>query len=70
MGVDVKSQAAGGGVSVASAADSRRISRNVLQAFIEHPRIDFAYPRTRFFRNPDEGKSALGGPQRDGPDDT
>ena len=43
---------------------NHRISRNVLEAFIEHPRIDFAYPTTRLFRNPDEGKSALGGPPK------
>ena len=49
---------------------NHRISRNVLGALIEHPRIDFAYPTTRFFRNPDEGKPALGGPQKDGPDRT
>lgn len=48
---------------------NHRISRNVLEAFIEHPRIDFAYPTTRFFRNVDEGKSALGGPREVGPED-
>ena len=47
---------------------NHRISRNVLEAFIEHPRIDFAYMTARIFRNSEEGKSALGGPQRDGPD--
>ena len=49
---------------------NHRISRNVLQEFIEHPRIDFAYSTTRFFRNPNEGKPALGGPQKDAPDQT
>ena len=46
-------------------AFNHRISRTVLQALIEHPRIDFAYPTTRLYRNPDEGKSALGGPPKD-----
>ena len=45
---------------------NHRISRNVLQELVEHPRIDFAYPTTRMFRNSEEGKSALGGPRKDG----
>ena len=43
-------------------AITHRISRNVLQAFIKHRKIDFAYPTTRIFRNPEEGKSDIGGP--------
>ena len=50
-------------------AFNHRISRTVLQALIEHPQIDFAYPTTRLYRNPDEGKSALGGPPKDTPGD-
>ncbi len=41
-----------------------RISEAVLHAFLDHPRIDFAYPTTRFYRNPQEGKAALGGARR------
>ena len=40
-------------------AITHRISQNVLRSFLEHPRIDFAYPTTRWFRNPDEGKPGL-----------
>jgi len=43
-------------------ATTDRISQNILRAFREHPRIDFAYPTTRIYRNPDEGKPAVGGP--------
>ena len=43
-------------------ATAHRISRNILQTFLTHPRIDFAYPTTRFFRNPEEGKPGTGGP--------
>ena len=38
-----------------------RISRNILHAFLEHPRIDFAYPTMRLFRNLEEGKPGTGG---------
>ena len=41
---------------------SHRISRNVLEAFLAHPQIDFAYATTRIFRNTEEGKSDIGGP--------
>ena len=41
---------------------SHRISETILRAFRDHPRIDFAYPTTRFYRNPEEGKPALGRP--------
>ncbi|MDY7011625.1 MAG: mechanosensitive ion channel family protein [Planctomycetota bacterium] len=43
-------------------ATAHRISRNILHAFLENPRIDFAYPTTRIFRNTDEGKPGTGGP--------
>ena len=45
-------------------AITHRLSRNILQAFAGHPRIDFAYPTTRIFRNNEEGKPGIGGPQR------
>ena len=41
---------------------THRLSRNILQAFITHPKIDFAYPTTRLFRNTEEGKPGCGGP--------
>ena len=44
-------------------AITHRLSRNILQAFVSHPRIDFAYPTTRLFRNNEEGKPLAGGPQ-------
>jgi small-conductance mechanosensitive channel len=37
-------------------ASEHRISEAVLEEFIRHPRIDFAYPTTRIFRNSEEGK--------------
>ena len=43
-------------------ATTHRISRNILHAFLGHPRIDFAYPTTRIFRNNEEGKPGTGGP--------
>jgi small-conductance mechanosensitive channel len=43
---------------------THRLSRNILQAFIGHPKIDFAYPTTRIFRNIEEGKPQTGGPQK------
>ena len=45
-------------------AMTHRLSRNILQAFINHPRIDFAYPTPRIFRNDREGKPDIGGPTR------
>ncbi|MHC4563363.1 MAG: mechanosensitive ion channel family protein [Planctomycetota bacterium] len=42
---------------------THRLSRNILQAFISHPNIDFAYPTTRIFRNNEEGKPGTGGLQ-------
>jgi small-conductance mechanosensitive channel len=44
-------------------AMTHRLSRNILQAFISHPKIDFAYSTTRIFRNNEEGKPGTGGPQ-------
>lgn len=41
---------------------NHRLSRNILQAFLDHPQIDFAYNTTRIFRNNEEGKLDLGGP--------
>lgn len=46
-------------------ATTHRISRNILRAFLGHPRIDFAYPTTRFYRNTEEGKPAAGSPRPD-----
>jgi small-conductance mechanosensitive channel len=43
-------------------ATTHRISEDILRKLIEHPRVDFAYPTTRIFRNNEEGKVALGGP--------
>lgn len=43
---------------------THRISEDILREFIEHPRIDFAYPTTRIFRNNEEGKTDLGGPAK------
>ena len=43
-------------------ATTHRISRNILHAFLENPRIDFAYPTTRIFRNTEEGNPGAGGP--------
>ncbi len=43
-------------------AMNHRISENVLEAFLAHPEIDFAYDTTRIFRNNEEGKSALRAP--------
>ncbi len=42
------------------------LSENILNALISHPSIDFAYPTTRFFSNPQEGKLGLGGQARSG----
>ncbi len=39
---------------------THRLSRNILQAFIDHPTIDFAYNTTRIFRNNEEGKPGTG----------
>ncbi|HET6428151.1 MAG TPA: mechanosensitive ion channel family protein [Phycisphaerae bacterium] len=50
-------------------AITHRISESILRAFLEHPRIDFAYPTTRFFRNTEEGKPAIGGPDPGRPAD-
>ncbi|MBN2713620.1 MAG: mechanosensitive ion channel family protein [Planctomycetes bacterium] len=38
---------------------AHRISESILDAFIGHPTIDFAYPTTRIFRNNEEGKDEL-----------
>jgi len=46
-------------------AMTHRLSRNILQAFIRHPSIDFAYPTTRIFRNTEEGKHGTGRPQQE-----
>jgi len=43
-------------------ATNHRISRNILRAFLENPRIDFAYATTRIYRNTEEGKPGAGGP--------
>ena len=43
-------------------AVTHRLSRMILRAFVGHPKIDFAYPTTRIFRNPQEGKPGAGGP--------
>ena len=43
---------------------SHLVCQNVLRAFLKHPKIDFAYPTTRFFRNTEEGKGDLAGPRR------
>ena len=43
-------------------ATTHRISRNILHAFLENPRIDFAYSTTRIYRNTEEGKPGAGGP--------
>lgn len=42
-------------------AVSHRVSENILRAFLEHPRIDFAYPTARIFRSNEEGKPGTGG---------
>jgi small-conductance mechanosensitive channel len=39
-----------------------RLSEAILTEFLKDPGIDFAYPTTRFFRNPEEGKHQTGGP--------
>ena len=44
-------------------AITHRLSRNILQALVSHPKIDFAYPTTRIFRNNEEGKPLAGGPR-------
>jgi len=44
-------------------ATTHRISEAILKEFIAHERIDFAYPTTRIFRNTEEGKVGLGGPE-------
>lgn len=36
----------------------------ILDRFADRDDIDFAYPTTRFFRNPEEGKPSAGGPPR------
>ena len=43
---------------------SHVVCENVLRVFLKHPKIDFAYPTKRIFRNNEEGKSDLGGPNR------
>ncbi len=43
------------------------IAEGILEDFAQEPRVDFAYPTTRFYRNPNEGKPALGGPPRPPP---
>jgi len=43
-------------------ATMHRVSEAILEAFLAAPRIDFAYPTTRFFENPTEGKPGTGGP--------
>ncbi len=40
---------------------THRLSRTILQTFISHPAIDFAYATTRIFRNNEEGKPGLRG---------
>ena len=45
-------------------AVTHRLSRTILQTFIGHNAIDFAYPTTRIYRNNEEGKSGTGGPSR------
>ncbi|MFW6145918.1 MAG: mechanosensitive ion channel family protein [Planctomycetota bacterium] len=47
-------------------AVTHRLSRTILQTFLSHDAIDFAYPTTRFYRNPEEGKPGTGGPGVDG----
>ena len=47
-------------------AVTHRLSRNILGVFMNHPKIDFAYPTTRIFRNNEEGKPATGGPNAPG----
>jgi small-conductance mechanosensitive channel len=42
-----------------------RLSEAILTEFLKDPAIDFAYPTTRFFRNPEEGKAQTGGPGQD-----
>lgn len=49
-------------------ATSHRIAENILKEFIKHRRIDFAYPTTRWFSNPTEGKPEAGGPPEPVPD--
>ncbi len=46
---------------------SHRIAEGILSALIEHPKIDFAYPTTRYFQNSTEGKPALGRPDTQPP---
>ena len=45
-------------------AATHRITEDILRAFIRHPHIDFAYPTMRIFRNTEEGKGSLGGPDQ------
>jgi small-conductance mechanosensitive channel len=40
------------------------IAEGILEDFAKESRVDFAYPTTRFYQNPQEGKSGLGGPAR------
>ena len=49
---------------------SNRICEGILDEFARESGVDFAYPTTRFFRNPEEGKPGTGGPRRDEPGDT
>ena len=39
---------------------THRISENILRAFLAHPRIDFAYPTTRFYQHVDGAKAPVG----------
>lgn len=39
-----------------------QIHEAILGAFLEEREIDFAYPTTRIYRNPEEGKPGTGGP--------
>lgn len=42
-----------------------RVSEGILAAFAQETAIDFAYPTTRLYRNPEEGKPGTGGPGED-----
>jgi small-conductance mechanosensitive channel len=46
---------------------THRISEGVLRSLIDHPRIDFAYPTTRFFEAWQEGKPAMHGSAKQAP---
>ncbi len=40
-------------------SSAHEICEDVIREFRDHPRVDFAYPTTRFYDNPSEGKPAL-----------